>query len=62
MLLNLRPGVNVIIILQTAFALVDPKSIKNTVESSVSFYAFGIYERKSCMQNVDEIDTCSQLN
>ncbi len=35
-------------VLRTAFALVDPKSVKNTVRSSVSFYAFGIYERKSC--------------
>jgi len=41
MLMKLTPGV-------TAFTLVDPKSIKNTVKSSVSFYAFRIYERKSC--------------
>ncbi len=43
-----RPGVNFTNILQAAFTLVDPKSVKNTVQSSVSFYAFGIYERKSC--------------
>jgi len=43
-----RTGVNFINILCTAFALVDPKSVKNTVKSSVSFYAFGINERKSC--------------
>jgi len=36
------------LVLRTAFSLVDPKIVKNTVESSVSFYAFGIYERKSC--------------
>jgi len=36
-------GVNFINILGTAFALVDPKSVKNTVKSSVSFYAFEIY-------------------
>ncbi len=42
------PGVNFINVLRTAFALVDPKSVKNTVKSSVSLYAFGIYERKSC--------------
>jgi hypothetical protein len=29
--------------------LVDPESIKNTIKSSVSFYAFGIFGRKSCM-------------
>jgi len=39
--------VNFINILCTAFALVDPENVKNTVKSSVSFYAFGIYERKS---------------
>jgi hypothetical protein len=36
----LTTGVNVINFLHTAFALVDPKSIQNTVKSSVSFYAF----------------------
>jgi len=41
-------GVNFINVIRTAFTLVDPKSVKNTVKSSVSFYAFGIYERKSC--------------
>ncbi len=30
---------------------------KNSVKLSVSFYAFGIYWRKSCSQNVDEIET-----
>ncbi len=42
-------GVNFINVLHTAFTLVDPKSIKHTVKSSVTFYTFGIYERKSCM-------------
>ncbi len=42
------PCVNFINVLRTAFALIDPKSVTNTVKSSVSFYAFGIYERKSC--------------
>jgi len=32
--------------------------MKNTVRSSVSFYAFGIYMHKSCTQNVDEIEPC----
>jgi len=41
--LGLFTGISVI-----AFALVDPESVKNTVKSTVSFYAFGIYERKNC--------------
>jgi hypothetical protein len=41
-------GVNSNNILRTSFMLVDPKSIKNTVKSSMSFYTFGIYETKSC--------------
>jgi len=48
MLMKLTPGVNFTNILRTAFMLVDPKSVKNAVKSSVSFYAFGICERKSC--------------
>ena len=55
--MKLTPGLNFINILRTAFTLVDPKSVKNTLKSSVSFYAFGIYVRKSCTFNVDEIDT-----
>jgi len=46
--LSLFPGVNFINILRAAFTLVDPESVKNTVKSSVSFHAFGIYEHKSC--------------
>jgi hypothetical protein len=34
-------GVNFIKVLRTAFALVDPESVKNIVKSSVSFYALG---------------------
>jgi hypothetical protein len=30
---------------------------KNTIKSSVSFYAFGICAHKSCSENIDEIDT-----
>jgi len=48
MLMELTTGVNFTNVLRTAFALVDPKSVKNTVKSSVTFYAFGIYECKSC--------------
>ncbi len=39
--------VNFTKVLCAAFTLVDPKSVKNTVKSSVSFYAFGICERKA---------------
>jgi len=40
-LMKLTPGVHFINILRTPFALIDPESVKNTVKSSVSFYAFG---------------------
>jgi len=49
-------GVNFTNVLRTDYALIDPKSVKNTAKSSVSFYAFGIYKRKSCTYNVDEIE------
>ncbi len=39
-------------VLCTAFALIDPESVKITVKSSVSFYAFGIYKCKSCTQTL----------
>ncbi len=47
--------------LHTAFALVDPESVKITVKSSVSFYAFGINEHESCAKNADEIEPYSIL-
>jgi len=50
------PCVNFTNVLCAAFMLVVPKSVKNTVKSSVSFYAFGICTHKSCTQNVDEIE------
>jgi len=53
---NISSGVNFINVLRTDFTLVDPKSVKNTVKSSVSSYAFGICKSKSCMYNVDEIE------
>ncbi len=43
-----QTGVNFINVLYTAFTLVDPESVKNTVKSSVTFYTFGIYGCKSC--------------
>jgi len=56
-LLKLRPGLNFINVLRTAFTHVDPECAKKTVKSAVSFGAFGTYERKSCTSNVGEIDT-----
>jgi len=44
-----EPGVNFINVLGAAFVLIDPKSVKNTVKSSVSVYAFGLRAHKSCM-------------
>jgi len=38
---NLLPGVNFINVLCSAFTLVEPKSVKNTVKSSVSFMLSG---------------------
>ncbi len=52
----MTPGLNFINVLHTAFILVNPKSVKNTVKSYVYFYAFGICERKRCTLNVDEIE------
>ncbi len=37
---NASPCVNFTKIIYTAFTLVDPKSVKNIVKSSVSFYTF----------------------
>ncbi len=48
MFMMFSPGVNFTNILRAAFTLVDPKSVKNTVKSSVSFYAFRICVRKTC--------------
>ncbi len=58
MLIKLTPGLDFINILCTTFTPVAPQSVRTQVKLSVSFYAFGIYERKSCTQNFDEINTC----
>jgi hypothetical protein len=42
MYLSADAGVNFTNVLRAAFTLVDPESIKNTFESSVSFYDFGL--------------------
>ncbi len=41
---------------QSAYSFCARRSQKNTVKSSVSFYAFGIYKHKSCTKNGDEIE------
>ncbi len=46
--LGSRSGLNFINVLSTAFTLVDPKSVKRHWWPNCIFYAFGIYERKSC--------------
>ncbi len=43
-----RPGLNFINVLRTAFTLVYPESVKRYQWLNCIFYAFGIYERKSC--------------
>jgi len=52
----LRSGLNFINVLRTAFTLTDPESVKRYLWLNCIFYAFGIYERKSCRYNVDEIE------
>ncbi len=42
------PGVNFINVLCTAFTHVDPKRLKKTVMSALSFCTFGLREHKSC--------------
>jgi len=59
---GLAPGVNFINILRTAFTLVDPESIKRYWWLNCIFCAFGIYEHKSCMLNIDEIDPRSDIS
>jgi len=56
MLVKLKPGANFTNILLAAFGQEDLKSAK-IVKSSGSFCAFGIFEHKSCFQNVGEIKT-----
>jgi len=60
--MKLSPAVNFNSILGTALMHGDPKSAKNTVKSSVSFHAFGIFTLKSCLFNVGEIVTRSDEN
>ncbi len=52
-------GLNIINVLHTAFTLVDPKSVKRHWWLNCIFYAFGIYECKSCTSNINDIDTRS---
>jgi len=50
------PGVNFINVLRTDFTLVGPESVKRYWRLNCIFCAFGIYERKSCTLNIDEIN------
>jgi len=56
MLMKLAPGLNFINVQHTAFTPADRKSVKNNQVVKL-FYAFVIYERKSCSKNVGKIDT-----
>ncbi len=62
MLMKLTPGLSFTNIFTYSFYAHSSPNHKNSVKQSVSFYAFGTYERKSCTQNVDEIDTWSSLH
>ncbi len=44
----------------SSFYLWRSQKRKKTVKSSVSFCAFGIFARKSCLLNVGEIDTSNR--
>jgi len=61
-LMKLSPGVNFINIFTRSFYARSSKR-KKSIKLSVSIYAFGIYMRKSCTKNVDEIEhCCAQLS
>ena len=57
--MRVRSGVNFINAFCTAFTLVDPESVKETVKLSIFFYAFGNYKQKTVHKNVDEIEPYS---
>ena len=50
-----RVGVNFTNILRAAFTCGDPKSAKRQ-STQAAFCTFGIFERKSCREHIDEID------
>jgi len=57
-LVKSTPGVNFINVLWPAFTCADTKCAKKKDSQVVSlFYAFGICARKSCLKNIDEINT-----
>jgi len=57
MLTKLTTELNFINVLHTAFMSAEPKSVNRYWWLNCIFYAFGIYEHKSCSQNIDEINT-----
>jgi len=59
MLMKLTPRANFTNMFKCSFYMRRFQMSKNDSQVVDHFYAFGIYERKSCLWNVDEIDTCS---
>ena len=59
MLVKLTQGLNFINILTFSFYVRISQKRKKDLQLHCLFYAFGLCARKSCMQNVDEIDTRS---
>ncbi len=61
-MVKLFTGVNFIYILHTAFALVDPESVKNTVRSSVFFTLLGSTSVKAVhimlVKLITDVDYC----
>jgi hypothetical protein len=55
-LIKLTSGLNFTNIFMHSFYASSSQKRKISVRLSVSFYSFGIYRRKSCLKNVDEID------
>ncbi len=58
---HIRPKVDFINIFTPCFCNRSSPKRKSSVKSSVSFYALGIYKRKSCTWNVDEIEPYSKM-
>ncbi len=55
MLMKLTPGLNFINVLRATFTRIDSKSAKETVKSSVSFCAFGIFAKKSAREMLEKL-------
>ncbi len=62
MLVKSTLGLNFINVLSAALMLLDPKSIKRHWWLNCIFDTVRICTCKSCLKNVDEIDTCLQFH